>query len=106
MVIFGGEKRTRENPMTRDASRMFRSKRLLVALALCLPIFFSSCSLFLKKMEYDESPLCKEMRRTCDEYSKYQKITNGKKSQKLDELNEDCYQYSKSCGESIGRVGN
>jgi hypothetical protein len=80
-------------------------KKLWVAPILIISATLTSCSEFSQIREHDENPLCKEMRRTCKEYSEYQKITDGKKSQRLNELEETCYEYSKSCGEAINRVG-
>jgi hypothetical protein len=80
-------------------------KRQWMNLALILTALFNSCTELYQKKVYDEDPLCKEMRKTCEEYSEYQKITDGKKSQRLNELRVGCYEYSKSCGQAIGQAG-
>jgi hypothetical protein len=59
-----------------------------------------------KKSVYDNDPLCKEMRRICGEYWDYRKLVDGKKSLRLNELKENCNEYSKSCGKSMEKVGN
>jgi hypothetical protein len=80
-------------------------KKSCIVPILILSAMLISCSELAQIREYDDNPLCREMRRTCKEYSDYQKLTDGKKSQRLNELKEDCDAYSKTCGKSIQRAG-
>ena len=91
--------------MEKEIRKTFNNKRKWIIPALVFFAVLNSCSEMNQIREYDENPLCKEMRRTCKEYDEYKELVGHKKSQRLNELKEECYEYSKSCSHAIGQAG-
>jgi hypothetical protein len=92
--------------MTKEAINTLYYGWKWAALFLVFPAVLNSCSEMNQIREYNDNPLCKEMKRKCKEYDEYKELVGKKKSQWLNQLREDCREYSKSCGHAVGEAGD
>jgi hypothetical protein len=92
--------------MTKKMTNELNNRWKWVTLLLVFFAILNSCSEMNQIREYNDNTLCKEMKRACKEYDEYKELVGKKKSQRLNELRDNCREYSKSCGHAVGEAGD